>query len=511
MALAALSLTVVGFAGYVLVKRIHELIVDHVLLGSRAGTKQMEKHRKYQGLTITTMRTYKADFIKSSTLDVLLAQKVNKRANHSENVNKARHKFLSQCNKEEAIEGGKVFKQENSEVDQLLLTVLPPHCSPENFLKLVGDEYKRNILFDIEKNSGRKGKFYSSKQPPPEVLAKLLRAEGMGALITYTGDTLYESNFLWQAFDTVLDNLHQSAESAEAIKPLEEVTLKPIESVTFKTHDQVELDGVVMRSSHQLTQPPQSQKWVICLMAKDQLYEHSLPTLKNMSNDLGCNLLAFNYRGVGDSQDAERGSFDPYFMEEDLVADGEAAVRFLLDQGIPVENILLHGHSQGGAVAAQVAALHQDEERGKGIHLCIDRSFSSYEAAATALVGKGIARIASYCWKFNTVKALEKPIKGSVIVIDHPDDGVILPQARIRNRITGPLKRINNHIKFIKMPSLLPTPSTARQNWGERITDTFVSSRGIEAHNISLIDPNNQKMLDNVRTEIQTALKIENP
>ncbi len=58
---------------------------------------------------------------------------------------------------------------------------------------------------------------------------------------------------------------------------------------------------------------------------------------------------AVNYFGVGDSSGMT-------MCKEDLMNAGIATVNYLLNQGVPSENISLHGHSLGGATAVLLAA-----------------------------------------------------------------------------------------------------------------------------------------------------------
>ncbi|HEV2350731.1 MAG TPA: alpha/beta hydrolase [Terriglobia bacterium] len=66
---------------------------------------------------------------------------------------------------------------------------------------------------------------------------------------------------------------------------------------------------------------------------------------------LGVNILALDYRGYGKSE----GSPD----EAGVYRDGEAAYRYLIGKrGFSPENIIVYGHSLGGAVAVDLASRH---------------------------------------------------------------------------------------------------------------------------------------------------------
>ena len=64
---------------------------------------------------------------------------------------------------------------------------------------------------------------------------------------------------------------------------------------------------------------------------------------------LGLNLLAFDYRGYGESEGAP--------SEAGLYRDADAAYRYLRDTlGVPPDRIVIFGHSLGSAVAVELAA-----------------------------------------------------------------------------------------------------------------------------------------------------------
>ena len=75
-----------------------------------------------------------------------------------------------------------------------------------------------------------------------------------------------------------------------------------------------------------------------------------LPMLYALRQHLRCNILAYDYRGYGDSEEATIG-------EEGLMRDAHAAYNWLVqkDRGIDPNKILLYGASLGGAVSIQLA------------------------------------------------------------------------------------------------------------------------------------------------------------
>ncbi len=119
-------------------------------------------------------------------------------------------------------------------------------------------------------------------------------------------------------------------------------------------------------------EPAKGQKWIVYFNGNGYVWEHNYEALKQISKETGANVLSFNYRGVGRSGGAITSA-------QDLIEDGEAAVQYLLSQGVLPEDIVLHGHSLGGGVATAVVAKHQ------GMHLVNDRSFSSLSRVVAAI------------------------------------------------------------------------------------------------------------------------------
>lgn len=131
-------------------------------------------------------------------------------------------------------------------------------------------------------------------------------------------------------------------------------------SLTVKTADDVEIDGVITwyhekdyENFKTKRTIPSDQKWVICFNGNTMAYEQILSNQRHYSNHTHCNIISFNYRGVGDSQGNAK-------SQEDLVLDGDALFQFLLAHGVKSEDILLDGLSVGGGISAQVRALHPE-------------------------------------------------------------------------------------------------------------------------------------------------------
>eukprot|EP00300_Choanocystis_sp_HF-7_P010460 c1695_g1_i1.p1 GENE.c1695_g1_i1~~c1695_g1_i1.p1 ORF type:complete len:504 (-),score=103.03 c1695_g1_i1:198-1709(-) len=125
------------------------------------------------------------------------------------------------------------------------------------------------------------------------------------------------------------------------------------------------LDAIQILSPTHSTTPAENRKWLILLCANGTFMEQQLDVAGRLSAVLGSGALAFNYRGVGQS----RGKVE---YVRDLTSDGVAAMQYLLSQhGARPENVMLLGHSIGGAAAVVVRAMLP------GGPILVDRSFAN--------------------------------------------------------------------------------------------------------------------------------------
>ena len=151
--------------------------------------------------------------------------------------------------------------------------------------------------------------------------------------------------------------------------------------VQIQTKDQVRINAYDIRNE-KAPEDPSKQKWIVycnpnATSAEALIRECKVP--ENVFDQTNCNLLMFNYRGTYSDDSASRQPA-PLFSRE-LIYDGEAAVEYLLSQGVPEENILIQGHSLGGGVATHVKASYPKAA------LLNDRSFRSVSWAATKMFG----------------------------------------------------------------------------------------------------------------------------
>ncbi len=143
------------------------------------------------------------------------------------------------------------------------------------------------------------------------------------------------------------------------------------------THDDAVVSTVQLTPKAQQKLAAKDKSVVVKFIGNKAHYENLLSMFKNDVEKLHVSVIAFNYRGVGDSKKAPTNF-------QALVTDGIAQVTRLLEQGINPENITLDGHSLGGAVAIMVAShFHKLDKK---VYLFNDRSFSDIASVAYAVL-----------------------------------------------------------------------------------------------------------------------------
>lgn len=123
-------------------------------------------------------------------------------------------------------------------------------------------------------------------------------------------------------------------------------------------------------------------KWVVFFNGNATCYEKNFLAAKLYSDATGCNILMFNYRGVMDSQGYPRSA-------KELVDDGKAIIRYLLDNGVASEDILIDGVSLGGSIGTYVRAIYPDGP------IANEQSFSSLDSLVEGIIYKSILERAS--------------------------------------------------------------------------------------------------------------------
>ena len=118
----------------------------------------------------------------------------------------------------------------------------------------------------------------------------------------------------------------------------------PVQRVQFFTDDHLKL------VAWSIPAEPPSEWWLlICHGNAGNLSEFERPLHYAGLRQLGLNLLAFDYRGYGESEGAPN--------EAGLYRDADAAYRYLReDRSVPASRIIIFGHSLGSAVAIDLAS-----------------------------------------------------------------------------------------------------------------------------------------------------------
>jgi hypothetical protein len=148
--------------------------------------------------------------------------------------------------------------------------------------------------------------------------------------------------------------------------------------VIAKTHTLSSLivDGLETLEVKQKKQNNHPQYEIFCC-GNGQDAMHFVSVYSRIQAQANKNYVFWNYPGVGFTA---RTSHTP----DDLSKAGYQQAKRLLDQGIPAENITLHGLSLGGGVAARVA--RQLHEEGHLVGLEIDRSFSRISSVVPEII-----------------------------------------------------------------------------------------------------------------------------
>lgn len=118
----------------------------------------------------------------------------------------------------------------------------------------------------------------------------------------------------------------------------------PIQRVAMQTEDGLTLASWLIPAG-----PGSTGFWLlICHGNAGNLSEFARPVHYAGLRRLGLNLLAFDYRGYGESEGIP--------TEAGLYRDAQAAYRHLRDMGVPSDRIIVFGHSLGSAVAIDLVS-----------------------------------------------------------------------------------------------------------------------------------------------------------
>lgn len=220
----------------------------------------------------------------------------------------------------------------------------------------------------------------------------------------------------------VVESLHATALRILSTLPAE----KTGTAVLFQRDAHIQLSGISITTTAPCEE--KKQKWIVFFLPNGFLWEQQLHKLIQLSSifkpEDQVNIISYNYRGRGLSTGSPH-------SEEEILQDGQAIVKDLLQRGILPENILLHGFSLGGGIATYVAARFADE--GISLALCNERSFSSIPAVLKnrlPVIGALFGKLAlEHGWTLDCSKVVLR-LTGKVLVLSHLQDELILPPAQ---------------------------------------------------------------------------------
>jgi predicted alpha/beta-fold hydrolase len=151
-----------------------------------------------------------------------------------------------------------------------------------------------------------------------------------------------------------------------------------------------------------------------------------------------CNFLVFDYRSAGRSE-------GELTRIKDLVVDLDSVYNFAIERlNVPAKDVHMMGFSIGGAVLAQVKALHP-ENTGNCV---IDRSFSNIIDVATSLIpiriisciARLILNMLGWSW-LDSGDAFKK-INTPSLILHHPQDHIIQEECQLHRALDPSQKNI---------------------------------------------------------------------
>ncbi|MDC9589998.1 MARTX multifunctional-autoprocessing repeats-in-toxin holotoxin RtxA [Xenorhabdus sp. XENO-10] len=183
------------------------------------------------------------------------------------------------------------------------------------------------------------------------------------------------------------DELYGARENRRNVDDGTQIILN--EAVTKGTADKITLQGKAGRltgyyhngdqkdqGEHDLVENSSAKKVVLFIHGSGSSAEEQASIIQSHYQKQGIDMLAVNMRGYGSS--------DGHPNEKGLYQDARTMFNYLVnDRGIKPENIIIHGYSMGGAVAADLA--RYAERNGQAVSgLLLDRPMPSMTKAITA-------------------------------------------------------------------------------------------------------------------------------
>lgn len=283
--------------------------------------------------------------------------------------------------------------------------------------------------------------------------------------------------------------------------------------VSFKTPDGKLLDGMHIPGKKEGKNVSKQAPTIICFNGNGEHYEMKSASMNieiksekesivievpfsNLSQfiEQGYNVMLFNYRGVGHSQGQA--------TRDGLILDGEAAYQYVQKHlGVPAEQITLFGHSLGGGVATQVAAMHP------GVQLCNVRSFASLEKTVRVLFGKIapwmgfiVSRaLVALRWNLDSEAKWAK-VKGRKWIVYHPHDQIIPTEAGLYQNLQKRKKPVQAFALHHKEAVEAYCQELAAQEKGRALTSGEIQLANSAASDIA--NPHNRALLPHEMREL---------
>jgi len=172
-------------------------------------------------------------------------------------------------------------------------------------------------------------------------------------------------------------NLTSDPDYVQYTKELEKLFQSKIlknSQLSFELHQIESFDGALIETmelchQEQLTKPKKEQRYVLYLCGNGMCMQELYNEIYLQCTQTKHNFVAFNYRNVIKSQ----GSIN---QELDLINDVISQVERLRDEGVPLKNICLVGHSLGAAFATLTSYVYLKE--GEPLKIFNGRSFSNF-------------------------------------------------------------------------------------------------------------------------------------
>ena len=121
------------------------------------------------------------------------------------------------------------------------------------------------------------------------------------------------------------------------------------DDIFIRTIDNIRIHGWLIKQTESNNVPT-----IICFHGNAGNIGFRLPLYRTLFNLLGCNILAIDYRGYGNSEGTPN--------ESGLTNDASAAILWLHSRpDIDSKRIFLYGQSLGGAVAIKIASIMPDK------------------------------------------------------------------------------------------------------------------------------------------------------